>query len=131
MVHPVRSINCCSIDIDGPAGRPRFARVRSSIPTVVALLTLSVISAHAAEITYGSGKVNIIAIQGEIAPDDDAKFERIVPDSQKQTGVLLSSPGGNVLAALAIGEMIHKKGYATIVPDGQVCASACGLIWLA
>jgi hypothetical protein len=86
--------------------------------------------AQAASIRYVSSEVNIIAIEGEISPTDLATFERIVPDPAKKTAVVLSSPGGNVAAALGIGEAIHQAGYTTVVPDGRICASACGLIWL-
>jgi hypothetical protein len=120
----------CFVHGGSPVGQRGLSRFRSAMPAVAALLALSVSSARAAEISYSTNKVNVIAIEGEIAPGDDNKFAQIVPDPQKKTGILLSSRGGNILAALAIGEMIHESGYATIVPDDQICASACGLIWL-
>ena len=43
----------------------------------------------------------------------------------------LSSLGGNVQAALAIGEAVRREGLGTEVPARGVCASACGLVWLA
>jgi hypothetical protein len=45
--------------------------------------------------------------------------------------VAFSSDGGSLVAALGIGEAIHRKGFSTIVPDGRRCASACALAWLA
>jgi hypothetical protein len=98
---------------------------------VAGLLALSAASARAAQFSFASDDINVISVEGEIHSGDDDKFAQMIPNSQKKTAVLLSSRGGNVLASLAIGEMIHKRGYATVVPDDQVCASACGLIWLA
>jgi len=33
--------------------------------------------------------------------------------------------------ALLIGARIRERGLSTTVPDGAICTSACGLIWLA
>jgi hypothetical protein len=42
--------------------------------------------------------------------------------------ILLDSPGGSVVDALAIGSLIHEKGLATKVAAGSLCASSCPLI---
>ena len=44
--------------------------------------------------------------------------------------VALSSPGGNMLAGIEIGQAIRLKGFSTLVPEGFQCASACALAWL-
>ncbi len=41
--------------------------------------------------------------------------------------VALDSPGGAVAEALAIGQLIRDKGYATSVAAGALCASSCPL----
>lgn len=43
---------------------------------------------------------------------------------------MLDSNGGKVLDGLTIGQLIHAKGYATVVANNATCASTCGLIWL-
>lgn len=43
--------------------------------------------------------------------------------------VVLDSPGGSVVDALAIGSLIHEKGLATKVAAGSLCASSCPLIF--
>lgn len=43
----------------------------------------------------------------------------------------LASRGGNLFAAVRIGEVIREKRFTTVVPDKETCASACALIWLA
>src|SRR5690606_2991825 len=39
--------------------------------------------------------------------------------------VILDSPGGSVVDALAIGSMIDENGLATKVAAGSLCASSC------
>jgi hypothetical protein len=43
--------------------------------------------------------------------------------------VWLHSPGGDVVTGINIGEEIHARRFATVVPEN--CASVCGLMWLA
>lgn len=43
--------------------------------------------------------------------------------------VLLDSPGGSVMDALAIGSLIHDNGLATKVAGGSFCASSCPIIF--
>jgi len=43
--------------------------------------------------------------------------------------VVLDSPGGSVVDALAIGTLIHDNGLATKVAAGSLCASSCPLIF--
>ena len=42
--------------------------------------------------------------------------------------VSLNSPGGSVEDALAIGQLIHQKGFSTSVASGALCASSCPLL---
>ena len=73
-----------------------------------------------------------IGIFGEIKPDDGDKFVKLVADKGiTKAAVYLSSPGGNMMAAFAIGREIKRLGFSTFVEDGSVCASACSDIWLA
>ena len=43
----------------------------------------------------------------------------------------MNSPGGQLTPALAIGDAIARKHYWTYVGPNEVCASACGFMWLA
>jgi hypothetical protein len=43
--------------------------------------------------------------------------------------VVLSSPGGSVRDALAMGRLIRDKGFATEVESGRYCASSCPLVF--
>jgi membrane-bound ClpP family serine protease len=79
-----------------------------------------------------------IEIDGPIEADAYRRFENEIaarlPGGQgpaKSVVIRLSSPGGLIGPAIAIGTMIHAYHWATHVDDGAPCASACALIWLA
>jgi hypothetical protein len=63
--------------------------------------------------------------------EDYKKFESIAKDigDYENTLVVLRSPGGEFGAA-DIGDLIHKSGMSTIVPENELCASICAFIWL-
>jgi hypothetical protein len=44
--------------------------------------------------------------------------------------VVLSSPGGSLVAGIEIGKTIRLKSFKTMVPEGFQCASACAFAWL-
>jgi hypothetical protein len=88
-------------------------------------LLAAALPAHAAEIIVGG---TTITLNGLIGPDDAEAFKvkaHLFPGKATAT---LSSPGGNLLAAFAIGEFIRLRGWNTYVSDE--CNSACALIWL-
>src|SRR5262245_16313159 len=70
-----------------------------------------------------------ISIVGEIGPNDFEQFKLKASPLVGKRMVALNSPGGNVFAALQIGEFIRLRGWLTFV-FGE-CDSACALIWLA
>ena len=76
-------------------------------------------------------RLNAITVIGRIDSGDAYRFENIVSTIDGPTLVILNSPGGVVVDGLDIGLTIHRKGYFTAVPEDSVCASVCGLIWLA
>ena len=89
-------------------------------------------AANAAMIDYKPDDgVNVISITGRIESGDENRFEAIASTLNGPTLVILNSPGGIVVDGLDIGLMIRRKGYYTAVPEDTVCASVCGLIWLA
>ena len=77
-----------------------------------------------------STELVVITVTGDIAYGDDERF-RALAVQHRRAAVVLASDGGNLDAALAIGRAIHVAGWSTAVADGDACASACALIWLA
>jgi len=45
--------------------------------------------------------------------------------------VILASPGGALIAGLQIDKVIRLYHFTTFVSQGEYCASACALAWLA
>jgi hypothetical protein len=75
-----------------------------------------------------------VDIVGEIAAGDDKAFEQKVAEKvglPNSIIVSLSSPGGDFLPAINIGEFIHNHRWSTYVPSGTLCTSSCATIWLA
>lgn len=78
-----------------------------------------------------------IAASGEIDTATAGEFKRFIKRERVSSGavVFLDSEGGNVMQALALGDLIRKSGMSTRVQaydagagqltDGGECASAC------
>jgi ATP-dependent protease ClpP protease subunit len=81
--------------------------------------------ASAAEITVGGAA---IVLNGLIGPDDAETFQTKANLFPGKATAILNSPGGNLLAGLAIGEFLRLRGWSTYV-SGE-CDSACAFIWL-
>lgn len=64
---------------------------------------------------------------------DPGSFERFAAEIAARgeyiDTVVLDSPGGSVVDALAIGSLIHEKGLATKVAAGSLCASSCPIVF--
>jgi ATP-dependent protease ClpP protease subunit len=94
------------------------------------LLASTAVPAYAANIVVRPlEKGDLISIDGQIGPNDFDVFKAKASPVSGRSVVFLNSPGGNLVAALQIGEFIRLKGWATIVPSE--CYSSCALIWLA
>jgi hypothetical protein len=99
--------------------------------SAVVLLCLSIDVAVSAEIRRAaSSGADLIQLEGLIVAEDRASFQ-VAADPSGKAIVLLDSPGGSLAAGLAMGSLIHRKHFATLVPRDTLCASACALMWLA
>ena len=106
-------------------------RVRAgAIVLCIALLCAQTL-AHAASIEVS--RLNdggpLVSLEGDIELDDVAQFWSKVAALSKAT-VAFRSEGGSLLAGIRIGTLIRESGFATLVPDGAWCASACAVAWL-
>ncbi len=74
--------------------------------------------------------IDLISVVGTFADGDDVTFRRLVAESDRAV-VVLNIGGGNLRSELQIGKAIRLRGFASAVPTGALCASACALTWLA
>lgn len=87
------------------------------------------VPALAGQIASLNEKMPAIGVSGRIELGDEKAFIDLVR-SMPKARIVLAGPGGNVVAALAIGQEIRARNLQTLVPAGASCASACALIWL-
>ena len=76
-----------------------------------------------------AGVPDVIQVVGDLALGDEKKFIDVAISSPEAV-VVFHSRGGNLFAGMEIGRAIRLKGFATLVPDDMLCASACALAWL-
>ena len=109
--------------------------ISRSLVVVLVILTglfgarVSRAAAIVSEVSSSDPSVGVITLVGEIQEGDGESFARAAEKYSKAI-VIFSSPGGNAFAGLQIGQVIRSRGFATIVPSGTFCASACALAWL-
>jgi len=58
------------------------------------------------------------------------KALRTIAEEEKVVTVFLDSPGGALITAIQLGNIIREHGIKTAVADSAQCASACALVWL-
>jgi hypothetical protein len=80
------------------------------------------------EITLGTGGQLLLTGTVDLGSAERFATEIAARGEYVQT-VVLDSPGGSVVDALAIGSLIHEKGLATKVAAGSLCASSCPIIF--
>jgi hypothetical protein len=123
------------VDLSGSVSIARGVRslrgVRAEGIVLCIALLCAQASANAASIEVsrlndGSG---LVLLDGDIELDDVAQFWSKVAAFSKAT-VAFRSEGGSLLAGIRIGTLIRDRGFATLVPDGAWCASACAVAWL-
>jgi hypothetical protein len=93
----------------------------------------SLTAARAAEIDVKpvDGGSTLIVIEGDFEHDDVDTFrKKVAALSTSRVTVAFKSDGGSLVAGIRIGTLIREKKFATVIPDGASCASACALAWL-
>jgi hypothetical protein len=77
----------------------------------------------------------VILMSGPIRRGDLDKLHAFIRNRTKDVhglyGFALNSPGGDLLEAETISQFIRKVNALTIVGDGDLCASACFLLFAA
>jgi hypothetical protein len=96
-------------------------------------MMLAAAHAHAADITdqRNSDGSHTIRITGKLAPGDAVVFRTIALEIplRDRVEVLMTSPGGSLIASLEVGRIVRQRGWTTVAMD--TCNSACAYIWLA
>jgi len=103
-----------------------------------ALLMIGLSSAHASdhirivkcEAARNWKECARITIKGEIQLKDSDEFINRVKEI-KIASIDLSSPGGNFIAGLEIGEVVSQRKFKTRILENTSCSSSCAHIWLA
>lgn len=80
------------------------------------------------QITLGSGGQLELTGSFDVGAAERFAAEIAARGEYVQT-VVLDSPGGSVVDALAIGSLIHQEGLATKVAAGSLCASSCPIVF--
>jgi hypothetical protein len=71
-------------------------------------------------------------IHGEIEIGDAKKIaDAMIANRKKLRGVILNSPGGNLLEGAKLTDLVRGLDFDTGVTKGGTCASACFMIWAA
>jgi hypothetical protein len=99
---------------------------------LVSALQFAISTSHAATFVVSQIKSDlspIIIVSGEFKLGDEDRFRDRVSSLSTAT-VAFDSPGGNVVAAISIGEIIRSKNFGTAVLGHSRCVSACALAWL-
>ena len=76
-----------------------------------------------------SAEQAIVSVSGPFEAADTEHF-RTKTSALTKAIVVLASDGGSLVAGIEIGTLMRLKGFASLVPDGSRCASACALAWL-
>lgn len=106
-------------------------RLFGALAAIVAALTALPVDAMSFSLVM-NGEQRAILASGEIVEGDAARLARALmrgtPSYHGTQQVLLSSPGGEVVEALRMAEVMKKVGVTTVVPDHAMCASACASV---
>lgn len=73
-----------------------------------------------------------LVIKGEIRPGEAARLvDWVFMHPDIRLPIVLDSPGGSVLEAIRMSEIVKTLRVSTRVQSGGVCASACFFVWMA
>jgi hypothetical protein len=76
----------------------------------------------------------LIVAQGPIVLGDAARlttFVQSLPPGDRVIGFAVDSPGGTIVEAGQIADLINKRGLSVAVPSESQCASACFILFAA
>jgi hypothetical protein len=111
--------------------RGPLSSVRIIFIIILLFLALAEVRAAKIDVRYLEGGSARVVIEGDLEIGDIETFQRKAgPIPATRATVEFLSKGGSLLAGIRVGAQIRAKKFATLVPDGTQCASACALAWL-
>ena len=108
----------------------RVVTMKLAIAVLAACTSFPVFAATITITPQSSDRPTLVMLEGTLVATDADQFIARTAPLRTTAIVALASDGGSLLAGLQIGEAIRQKGFSTIVPANQHCASACALAWL-
>ena len=98
---------------------------------------------HAQKTDHSVDEAAHLKVFGEITERDVGEVRRLLPRAKRQARfclmagceqkiplVVFDSPGGNLIAAMQIGEILRRSMAMTMVASDSTCASACVFAYL-
>lgn len=100
------------------------------LSTVTTLFINVNVSAHEGSVSIlDDGAVALM--EGPISEITASQFSSLIGVNRGLKVLVLNSPGGRVIPALQIADMVNALGIATVVPEKASCASACSIVFFA
>jgi len=108
-------------------------RIASAI--IIFCATPSAVSAATFKSVVTKDGKTIVLLSGEILEGDAESLKTAIKTANDAgklvSGVRLNSPGGNLLEALKLADVVRYAKVATNVSGNATCASACFLVYAA
>src|SRR5262249_19089606 len=108
--------------------RPTMRHYAKILMVPIIMTLCMAVPAGGAEITLSPKPLGgtIVHISGQIFLGDETRFAAKTASLTDRTNTLvwLTSPGGNLVAALLIAKMVRDRGYSTMINQLGGCASA-------
>jgi hypothetical protein len=98
--------------------------------TTALAIGLLATTAHAANIWIDAKFPELIDVQGTIEAGDQVTLAGLLSGHNVQA-IRMNSDGGQVMAGVAMAEMIYENKLRTIVGNGDECSSICVLMFTA
>jgi hypothetical protein len=109
----------------------RLVRLACAVLAGAAFASLAT-GAHALDRIGWSKTRETMYIHGDIEVGDAERIvQAIIANKRKLRGVMLNSPGGDVVEGYKLAAMVVGLDFDTSVVKGGECASACFMLWAA
>jgi hypothetical protein len=110
--------------------------VRSMILRLIAAFCLIAVwcvpeSAQAEGQWIAAPEMNALLFDGPIGPSAAEDFREILETHPESRLVAFNSPGGLVVPALEIAELIFERDINTVIMQDNICLSACAFMFMA